>query len=176
MNNTHPAGKTVIVTGAADGIGRAIATEFAENGAKVIMLDIQDEKGEKLQKELGPGTGYYHCDLSSCSEIDEAYKKATEEFGCPDILVNNAGIPVRKPLKDITEEFWDKIHAVNTRAVYYMSRLAAEDMKKKGWGRIINMTSVRTEFFDDRHSGYSITKTGTEAVTRCFASEYGVFG
>ena len=173
-------GKTAIVTGGARGIGKAIVTCLAENGAKAAVLDIEDEAGAETVKELNEITDaiYVHCDVSKVPEIKASFEKCVEHFGGVDIMINNAGIPVRYHLSEFTEEIFDFVVAVNMKSTFFFSQLLAEHVKERGtgYGRIVNLASIRAKMFDYKHSGYSITKEGVVSVTKCFAVGYGKYG
>lgn len=177
----HDLEKTVaIITGGASGIGKAIAETLAKQQCKITILDIDDEKGAATKEELNKisETEYYHCDVSSIDEITKTFNKVVERFGYADVLVNNAGIPIRDYIEDINEEKWDLFTSINMKSVFFFSQIFAEHIKKRnsGYGRIVNLTSVRSKLFDDYHSGYSITKEAVNSITKCFAVNYGKFG
>lgn len=169
-----------IVTGGANGVGKQITRTLVECGCKVAIFDIKDEEGEMTAQEIGRGgkVVYFHCDVSSTDELKMAFTEAVAHFGKVDILVNNAGIPVRNYIEDITPELWDSINAINMKAVFFLSKLAAEHMRAygNGRGRIVNISSIRSIVVDDFHPGYNITKAGVNAITRNFAVRYAKWG
>ena len=139
--------KIALITGAASGIGRAIALLFAEEGARVVVTDIDDEKGRKVVAEIGNNAVYFHHDVASESEWKKVMHKVITQFGRLDILINNAGIiglsdelgpqdPEHTSLKS-----WDFIHRVNADSVFLGCREAIRVMKESGGGSIVNMSS-----------------------------------
>lgn len=140
-------GLVSLITGAASGIGKTTAEEFAKEGSKVILSDINDEKGYKLAKEIGPNASYINLDVCDEKAWEKTKIYIEENFGRLDVLFNNAGIigvgvdgfgpqdPEHTSLKD-----WDKINQINSDSVFLGCRFAIEMMKKNG-GSIINMSS-----------------------------------
>jgi len=140
------AGKVAIVTGAALGLGRAIAQRMAEEGAQVALLDVLDEDGEGLALELsdrGFVAHYWHCDVSRESEIQKIFGEVVELFGRLDILVNNAGVSgANKPTHEITEAEWDFVQAINVKGVFLCTKHAIGPMRRAGGGSIVNLSSI----------------------------------
>lgn len=140
------AGKVAIVTGASLGIGRAAATRMAEEGASVALLDVIDEAGAALEKELvqrGFAAKYYHCDVSREAEVAAAFRDAAGHFGRLDIIVNNAGVSgTSKPTHEITEAEWDFVQAINVKGVFFGTKHAIAHLRKAGGGSIINLSSI----------------------------------
>ena len=139
-------GKIAIVTGAALGIGRAIAIRMAQEGARVALLDITDEIGESLAKELtgsGHEAGYWTCDVSREAQVAATVHDVVTRFGRLDIIVNNAGISgVNKPTHEVTEEEWDRVQAVNVKGVFFGTKHVIAPMRAAGGGSIINLSSI----------------------------------
>ena len=139
-------GKTAIITGAARGLGRSIATRMAEEGAFVAALDVLDDAGSKLALELlqrGLNVRYWHCDVSREAEVAQAISEATVHFGRLDVLVNNAGIAgPNKPTHDVTEAEWDEVLSINVKGVFFCTKHAIAPMRDAGGGSIINLSSV----------------------------------
>lgn len=138
--------KVTIITGAALGIGKAIALHFAREGAKVAVTDIQDEEGNKVVEEINASGGtarYWHLDTSREDSVREVFQSVANEFGSINVLINNAGIAgVNKPTHDITEEEWQKVISVNVNGVFFGTKHAIPFMRKAGGGSIINMSSI----------------------------------
>ena len=126
--------KTVIVTGASKGIGLGIVLAFAQNGASVVLADIDGETNENSAKETENKTGSkclaITCDVSKKDDVENLVKNAEEKFGSVDILVNNAGIYPFKPFMDLTEEDWDKIMDINLKSMFLTSQAVARKMKE----------------------------------------------
>lgn len=138
-------GKVAIVTGGAAGIGLGITRRLAEAGAKVIVADLDSEKGEEVEVELknsGYEAEFVLADVSKESDVLKSVDAAKEKFGGLDILVNNAGIYPIKPVTEMTTEEFDKILDVNLRSVFMFTKYASAEMIKNGGGKIINITSI----------------------------------
>jgi 3-oxoacyl-[acyl-carrier protein] reductase len=170
-------GKTAVITGAARGIGRAIALKFAAEGADVAFSDIRyDENCQSLEKELSElgvkGKGYAS-DASSFSSSEELVQKVLEEFGKIDILVNNAGITRDNLLLRMTEQDWDLIMKINLKSVFNLTKAVQRSMIKQRSGSIINMSSVVGVSGNAGQSNYSASKAGLIGFTKSIAQELG---
>ena len=138
--------KVAIVTGAGRGLGRAIATRMAEEGASVAIFDTLEREGEALAGELEARslrTRFWRCDMTAESQVAGAVDQAVAHFGRLDILVNNAGISgVSKPMHEITEAEWDRVQAVNVKGVFFATKHAIPHLKRAGGGSIVNVSSI----------------------------------
>jgi 2-deoxy-D-gluconate 3-dehydrogenase len=138
-------GKAAIVTGGAKGIGRGIAARLAEAGAKVLIADIDSDGAHKTAEEMidrGWSAGAYGVDISNEQQVAAMIAYCRDKFGSLDILVNNAGIYPPSPVAQMTQEQFEKVMHVNLRSVFLTTKHAAEVMKDRGGGRIINITSI----------------------------------
>ncbi len=166
MNISFP-GKTVLVTGAAHGFGRAISLAFAERGAHVWACDILSDELAETQDLCRTAGGA--CEIRTVDVTQrEAFMDCVAESGTIDILVNNAGGvlgQVGRPLEDISTEDWDAIFAVNARGAFYGAQAVAPNMKAQRWGRIINISSG---------AGLSISLTGIQAYAAAKAAQIGL--
>lgn len=139
-------GKTSIVTGGSVGIGAATCRLFADEGATVIITDIQDEQGKKLAEEINSSGGkaeYFHMNTSNESEVKTVFSSVFDNYGSLDVLVNNAGIGgASKPTDEITSEEWDAVMLVNVKGVFLCTKYAIPLMKQSGGGSIINLSSI----------------------------------
>jgi NAD(P)-dependent dehydrogenase (short-subunit alcohol dehydrogenase family) len=139
-------GKVAIVTGAAIGLGRAIALRMAEEGAKVALFDRLDEEGAAFERELaarGLAAKFRHCDVSNENEVAHAIDDAVRHFGGLNVLVNNAGVAgTGKPTDEISEAEWDFVQAVNVKGPFFCTKHAIAHLRKAGGGSIINMSSI----------------------------------
>jgi 3-oxoacyl-[acyl-carrier protein] reductase len=173
-------GKVAIVTGAGNGIGKAIARQLAEHGAKVALLDIARDKAEEAAAEmedLGLTVTGIACDVSLRSEVDSAVQTIKERFGTISILVNNAGVggPFHRA-DQVSEEEWDWILNTNLKSVYLFCHQLLPDMKQKRYGRILNIASIQGLFGSAHSSTYVASKHGMIGYTKTIAAEWGEFG
>lgn len=140
------AGKVALVTGAALGLGHAIATRMAEEGAKVALLDVLDADGAALEKDLtgrGFSAKYWRCDVSKESDVQTTFASVATRFGKIDVVVNNAGVSgVSKPTHEISEAEWDFVQAINVKGVFFGTKHAISHLRKAGGGSIINLSSI----------------------------------
>lgn len=138
--------KVAVITGAALGLGRAIAIRMAEEGASIALLDVLDAEGQELLamlRERGLPAAYWHCDVSSEREVQRVVLDVVERFGRLDILVNNAGVAgVNKPTHEITEAEWDWVQRINVKGVFFCTKHAIPHLKRAGGGSIINLSSI----------------------------------
>jgi NAD(P)-dependent dehydrogenase (short-subunit alcohol dehydrogenase family) len=139
-------GKTIIVTGAALGIGRAASCLLAREGASVAVTDLKDEEGRKLVEQITNDGGiaeYWHLDISRADEVIDVFTAIKKKFGRIDVLVNNAGIAgADKPTDEVTEEEWDKVFAVNVKGVFLCTKHVIPALREAGGGSIINLSSI----------------------------------
>ncbi len=139
-------GKVAIVTGAAMGIGEAAAVLLAREGAKVAVLDINDEVGKQVVsaiKAKGGVAEYWHVDVTDSGRVATAFSEISQRFGKIDVLVNNAGIMgIQKPSDEIDEKDWDRVVNVDLKSVFLCTKHVIPYMKKAGGGSIINLSSI----------------------------------
>lgn len=138
-------GKIALVTGAGRGMGRAHAKALAQQGAAIVITDINLDECQLVEKEIteSGGTAVSHMlDVSNHSEVDEVFGKVVEQFGRLDILVNNAGIYQSKPVLEISEEEWNRMIAIDLTGSFWCAQRAAKEMAKHSSGRIINVASI----------------------------------
>lgn len=173
--------KVAIITGAAQGIGLACAQEFIAEGAKVVLVDIQRELGEKVTAEIcseGGDAIFIQCDVSKNEQIQNLVKKTVEHYGRIDVVVNNAGVNHSANFFDTTEEDWDRVLDVDLKGTFLLSQAAARVMvEKKIPGVIINMTSVMAVLALADQVPYCAAKGGANQLTKSLAlalSRYGI--
>jgi 3-hydroxybutyrate dehydrogenase len=165
-------GKTALVTGSTSGIGLAMATALAEQGANIVMNGFGDYAPAMAQiKAKGVEVEYHGADMSKPSEIEDLMKFAEKRFGGVDILVNNAGIQHVANVEDFPVDRWDAIISINLSSAFHTTRLAVPYMKKKNWGRIINIASVHGLVASAQKSAYVAAKHGIVGFTKATALE-----
>jgi NAD(P)-dependent dehydrogenase (short-subunit alcohol dehydrogenase family) len=170
-------GKIAIVTGAAGGIGRAIAQALCQSGANVVIADINLPAAQATAAELGSLALPMRVDTADVAACRGLVADTIAHFGQLDILVNNAAICPLRPLEEVDQAFFDMLFAVNVRGVYFLSQAAAQHMKQRQTGRIINISSV-----GGRTGGamavsvYAATKAAIFSVTKSFASYLAPYG
>jgi NAD(P)-dependent dehydrogenase (short-subunit alcohol dehydrogenase family) len=169
------AGKIALVTGAAAGIGRAIAEAFAEQGAKLALVD-RDSIVAELPAALGGDHQAFVFDVRQDDAIERTVQTVVEHFGRLDILVNNAGIGPLAPAEEYPTEEWDRTLGINLRAAFLFARAAAGPMIAQKSGRIINMASMAASIGIAGHVAYCASKAGLLGMTRCMAVEWGPKG
>ena len=173
-------GKTAIVTGAAVGIGRAVALQLAKEGANVVLVDINPEtlaKTEQEIKEITENVLALTCDVSDNDAVLETVKAVNVRFGKTDILVNNAALwRTNGPFSEVPIEVWKKFFDINVMGTVYFTKAVIDQMTESGYGRIINVASVAGVYGNARFAHYSATKGAVIAFTRALAKEVAEMG
>jgi 3-hydroxybutyrate dehydrogenase len=162
-------GKSAVVTGGASGIGRAIATGLAAQGARVAVADLDEREGKAFAASIN---GIFRrTDVSSRDDCRALIESAVREYGGVDILVNNAGLQHVAPIEDFPEEKWDYIVRVMLVGAFYLTKYAIPHMYAKGWGRVINVSSVHGLVASPYKSAYVAAKHGLNGLTKTVALE-----
>lgn len=169
-------GKKAIVTGAASGIGKAIAIAFAEQGADVALFDLNLDAAEGIAESIRETNGVnafgIACDVGYAEQVGKAFEQADARLGGLDILVNNAGVIRQSPVVDMPEEDWDLIIRNNLKSVFLCSREAARRMIRQGrCGRIIAVSSIHSVLSEPNCGHYTAAKGGIDAFCRTLATE-----
>ncbi len=168
--------KVAIVTGAGKGIGWGIAKVFSQEGAKVVVVDWDEEAGKKTAEEIRQSGGdaiFVHCDVSNEEQVKAMVQATLDKYGRIDVLVNNAGIGVYKPVLEATSEDWDRCLAVNLKSVFLCSKYVIPHMQAAGKGAIVNISSVHSHATVNGVAPYAASKGGITALTRNMAIDYG---
>ncbi|MBU2044781.1 MAG: 3-oxoacyl-[acyl-carrier-protein] reductase [Candidatus Omnitrophica bacterium] len=168
-------GKVVVVTGAAQGIGRQIALDFASQKARLVILDVNPEALALAQKEISSQAecSYYSVDVTAAQQVEEVINKIIDKFSKIDIVVNNAGITRDNLILRLSENDWDKVISVNLKGAFLCSKLAAKFMLKQRQGKIINVSSIIGIVGNAGQANYSASKAGLIGLTKSLAKELG---
>ncbi|MCR6488777.1 3-oxoacyl-ACP reductase FabG [Amycolatopsis sp. OK19-0408] len=167
--------RVAIVTGAARGIGAAVARRLVEDGVGVAVLDLDPVAAKSAAAELERAGGQaiaVGVDVSDADSVGEAVEEVAEKFGLPGILVNNAGVTRDNMLYALSPADWDQVVNVNLRGTFLMTQAVAEHMAKLGWGRVVNLSSIAA-VGNAGQANYSAAKAGIEGLTKTTAFELG---
>jgi 3-oxoacyl-[acyl-carrier protein] reductase len=169
-------GKVTVVTGASQGMGRAIAEFVAEKGSHVAILDVADgTETVRAVEALGVKGIFLKVDVSNFRETQDAVQAIVQEMGGIDNLVNNAGITKDKPLVLMTEDEWDRVIRINLKGVFNCTKMVIRHMLKKG-GSIVNISSIAGLMGNPGQANYAASKAGVIGFTKSVAKEYGKRG
>ena len=178
MVNFSLEGKIALVTGASYGIGFALASAFAEAGAKVVFNDINQEfvdRGLAAYKEKGIDAHGYVCDVTNEEQVNAMVAQIEQEVGPINILVNNAGIIKRIPMHEMTAAEFRQVIDIDLNGPFIVSKAVLPTMMKLGGGKIINICSMMSELGRETVSAYAAAKGGLKMLTKNIASEYGAY-
>lgn len=164
--------KVAIITGGSQGIGEGIARTFSREGAKVVIADVNVEKGQALAKELADAH-FIKADVSSEEQVRQLVEETTATFGGVDILINNAAVTVRKSVEETSFEEWQQILGVNLTGAFLCSKYAIPEMKQRSGGAIVNIASWHAEKTITRLAAYAASKGGLTALTRQMSLDLG---
>jgi len=173
--------KVAIVTGAASGIGRAIAVRFAAEGARVVCADLQPDSRLATETppvveaiaQAGGEAAFARTDVTQRADVEALVDETLRRYGRVDVLSNNAGIFVRNAVTDVSDEEWDGVLAVNLRGYFYTCRRVIPEMLRQGGGKIVNMSSIHGLRGTATAATYCASKGAVENFTRQLAVEYG---
>ena len=171
--------KVAVITGAANGIGRAVAETFAREGARLMLADLMEEELERVAAAIRQNGGEaqtFVCDVTDRSRVERLIAETAAQFGRLDIVVNNAGITADAQLVKMTEEQWDRVIDVNLKGVFNVAQAAARVMKEQGSGVILNASSIVGLYGNFGQTNYAATKWGVNGMTKTWARELGKYG
>jgi NAD(P)-dependent dehydrogenase (short-subunit alcohol dehydrogenase family) len=166
------AGQVAVITGAASGIGSAIADLFAAKGAQIGVLDMLEDRASEKATELGEGSAAFAVNVTDSASVNDAVTRAHQHFGHIDILVNSAGVVALAPAEDVTDSDWDKQISVNLTGTFNVARAVGRVMLDTGGGKIINLASQAGSIALDQHAAYCASKWGVIGLTKVLASEW----
>ena len=170
-------GKTAIVTGAAQGIGKAIAARLASEGARVVVADVNEAGASKVAEEIGNGAFAVRCDVSDDASVTALHEAVMQKAGGVDILVNNAAIVPFIAWDDVDAAHWRRIMDVNLTGTFLVARASSDMMRKTGTkGRIVNICSNSLFAGTPNMAAYVASKGGVFGFTRALATELGKYG
>jgi 2-dehydro-3-deoxy-L-rhamnonate dehydrogenase (NAD+) len=170
-------GQTALVTGAGAGIGEAIAARLAAAGARVAVADIDSEAAQSVANKIGGGAFALPVDITNTEQVQAAVAKVIESAGSLDILVNNAGIAGRAaPIWEQTDEDWHRVMKLNIHAPFYLCRAVLPHMRKRGYGRIVNIASIAGKEGNPNMAAYSASKAAIIGLTKSIAKEVATEG
>jgi len=168
-------GKTAIITGGAAGMGRATSLAFANEGATVVIFDIQKEAGEEVVHMIRENDGraeFIETDVSDAAQVDAAFDRVAELVGPYNVLFNHAGTIIVKPLHETTVEDYDRLMAINVRSAFLVCRRAVKEMSDNGGGSIVITGSIASELGYPLESIYCMTKGAVLQLARSISAEY----
>lgn len=173
-------GKVALVTGGNKGLGKAMARGFAEAGADVVIASRHGDELKSALDEILSGTGrrgvYVVADMANREDVKNLARTATDQMGKIDILVNNAGMNAPQPIDQVTDETWDRVIEVNLTSVMGLTREVVPQMKARGWGRVIHISSIMGQVSKEGRNVYSATKSALLGLARASALDLGPFG
>lgn len=162
----------MIVSGGASGLGLAAAKKFTINGYNIVIIDIDEAKGQAAENEIksmGQDAVFCLCDISNKEQVQHAAKVTREKFGRVDVLINNAGLEVRGSILQCEEEDWNRLYDINLKGIYYMSNAFVPLMKINGKGAVVNTGSILGYRAVGERAAYSSSKGAIDTLTRSMA-------
>lgn len=176
MNKIDLSGRVAVVTGGAQGFGRAITERFVASGAKVAIWDMDQKLAEKTAGEVGNGTKVYAADVSDIAAVEKVRDATIKDFGKIDILVNNAGIAgVNATVWDTTVDEWRRVMRINLDGPFVCSKAVVPHMISKKYGRIVNIASIAGKEGNPNAAHYSASKAGVIALTKSLGKELAAY-
>ena len=167
-------GRTALITGASRGIGQAIAQDYAQEGANLVLSASNEAALQRVKSELdefGVDVSYYVADLSLQSDIERLFAHAVQHHPKLDVVVNNAGVHLGKPFTEHTMEEFDRLMKINVYAVFQLTQLAVRHMQKLGRGKVINISSTAGKWESMNQAAYNTSKHAVVGLSKCVALE-----
>jgi NAD(P)-dependent dehydrogenase (short-subunit alcohol dehydrogenase family) len=168
-------GKVAIITGAGNGIGRATARLFAQEKAKVVVVDVEEGPGKEtvqMIREAGGTASLELCDVSRSEAVQAMVRHTEEQFGRIDVLHSNAAVQIAKPAVELEESEWDRMHSVNLKGAFLCAKYTVPVMRKRKSGAIVITSSGHAFGSYPKYTGYAATKGGQMAMMRALALDY----
>jgi 3-oxoacyl-[acyl-carrier protein] reductase len=165
------AGKVAVVTGGSRGIGLAIAQRFVQAGARVAICGRNEPALEAAASQLGGEVMWVRCDVARFADCKQLHAAVDKRFGIPDIVVNNAGVVERVRLDEMSEAQWDHVLDANLKGTFNVTRVFLPQMRSRGSGRVINISSISGRLGTPRLTAYCAAKHGVIGFTRALAEE-----
>ncbi len=167
--------RVAVVTGAGMGLGQAVATLFSDEGASVLVADVNQPSGqetvEKIQARGGKAV-FARTDVTRSADVDNMVRAAVESFGRLDILINNVGVQVDKGVADTSEEEWDFVLDTNLKSMFFCSKSAIRQMRRQGGGNIVCISSISGLVGNAMQASYNASKHGVIGLARCMAIDH----
>jgi NAD(P)-dependent dehydrogenase (short-subunit alcohol dehydrogenase family) len=163
--------QVAVVTGAAKGIGAAVVRAYRQEGARVVLLDL-DAAGQELARELGEAALFIQTDVANSAAVEKAFAQVKETWAGVDILINNAGVQHYGSVTETTEEQWDRVMAVNLKSAFLCAKYALPLMQARGKGVVVNVSSVQAFLSQHNVAPYTTSKTALLGLTRSIAVDY----
>ncbi len=170
--------QTAIITGGSKGIGLAIATKFAGEGAKILIADVLEKEAKESAEKLratGAEVEFYIIDVRNVEEIKKMTQFCVDRFGSLDVLVNNAGVQKPCPSMELSEEDFDWIMDVNIKGAFFCSQAAGRIMRERGGGKIVSISSGNSRMVSVGRAPYCISKTGINSMTAVLGAEWAMY-
>jgi NAD(P)-dependent dehydrogenase (short-subunit alcohol dehydrogenase family) len=167
--------KVSIVTGAAMGIGKAIAVLFAQEGASVVVADVNPEAGKETADEILADGGkaiFVQCDVANTEQVKRMVESTLEAFGGIDVLINNAGVSIDGTVVDTPESEWDRVLGINLKGIFLCSKYAIPHIAARGGGTVVNVASVAALAGLRRGAAYNASKGGAKMLTKNMALDF----
>ena len=175
MNTEKLTGKVIVITGAASGMGAAMAKDFSAREAKIAIFDMDEKKAQQVVKEIQDAGGivaFYKVDITNKTQIELAASDVEEKFGAITSWVNSAGVSKMLPFLDCDEELWDLTMNVNLKGTFLCCQVAIDKMLKNGGGSILNMSSLSGKKPSSWQTVYCASKFGVQGLTQSIAKEF----